>query len=147
VTISNRDLAKRFIEEAVNGRNLDVIDETVTEDFAYIDPTIGTIKGQDGLKDLMSRLFSAFPDLVWTVEEEVSDGNTLASRYSWTATQDGNYRAIPATHKKVTTSGVSINKISDGRLAETRMFRDDLGLLRQLGAIPEQPAHSGDGQR
>jgi len=57
VTISNRDLAKRFIEEVVNGRNLDVIDETVTEDFAYIDPTIGTIKGQDGLKDLMSRLF------------------------------------------------------------------------------------------
>ena len=134
---SNRDLSKRFIEEVINGRNLSAIDETVAEDFVYIDSTIGTVKGRDGLKDLFSRLFVAFPDLVWTVEQEVSEGDTIVSRYSWTATNDGEYRSTPPTHKKVTANGVSINRFSNGRLAETRMLRDDLGLGRQLGVIPE----------
>ena len=136
---SNRDLTKRFIDEVVNGRKLSAIDETVAEDFVYIDSTIGTVKGRDSLKDLFSGLFSAFPDLVWTVEQEISEGDTVASRYAWTATQDGAYRSIPATHKKVTVQGVSFNKITDGKLVETRMVRDDLGLMRQLGVIPEAP--------
>ena len=79
----------------------------------------------------------AFPDLVWTVEQDISEGDTIVSRYSLTGTQDGDYRSIPATHKKVNVHGVSINKISDGKLVETRMVRDDLGLMRQLGVIPE----------
>lgn len=65
------------------------------------------------------------------------EGDTLVSRYSLTGTQDGDYRSIPATHKKVTVQGVSFNKIIGGKLAETRMVRDDLGLMRQLGVIPE----------
>ena len=77
---SNRDLSKRFIDEVVNGRKLSVIDETVAEDFVYIDSTIGTVKGRDSLKDLFSGLFSAFPDLVWTVEQEISESETLVSR-------------------------------------------------------------------
>jgi len=139
MTTSNRDLTKKFIDEVINGRKLSVIDETVAEDFVYIDSTIGTVNGRDGLKDLFSGLFSAFPDLVWTVEQEISESETLVSRYAWTATHDGEYRSIPATHKKVTAHGVSINKISDGKLVETRMVRDDLGLMRQLGVIPEAP--------
>ena len=139
MTTSNRDLTKKFIDEVINGRKLSVIDETVAEDFVFIDSAIGTVKGRDSLRDLFSGLFSAFPDLVWTVEQEISESDTLASRYAWTATHDGEYRSIPATHKKVTAHGVSINKVSDGKLVETRMVRDDLGLMRQLGVIPEAP--------
>ncbi len=134
---SNRDLTKRFIEEVINGRKLSVIDETVAEGFVYIDATLGTVKGRDNLKDLFSGLFSAFPDLVWTVEQDISEGDTLASCYSWTGTHDGDYRSFPATHKKVTVQGVSFNKIIDDKLVETGMVRDDLGLMRQLGVIPE----------
>jgi len=137
MTTSNQDLVKRVTDEILNGKNLSVIDETMTNDFLYIDATIGTVTGRDVFKDLMTRFFVAFPDLVWTVEQEVSEGDTIVSRYSWTATNEGEYRSMPATHKKVTTQGVSINRISDGKLAETRMLRDDLGLLRQLGVIPE----------
>ena len=135
--ISNRDLSDRFIQEVINARKLCVIDETVAEGFVYIDASLGTVKGRDSLKDLFSGLFSAFPDLVWTVEQEISEGDTLASCYSWTATHDGEYRSIPATHKKVTVQGVLFNKIIDDKLVETRMVRDDLGLMRQLGVIPE----------
>ena len=52
---SNRDLSKRFIDEVINGRRLSVIDETVAEDFVYIDSTIGTVKGRDSLKELFNR--------------------------------------------------------------------------------------------
>lgn len=139
---SNRDLSMRFVDEVINGRNLSAIDETVAEAFVYIDSTIGTVKGRDNLKELFNRLFSAFPDLVWTVEQDIDEGDTLVNLYSLTGTQDGDYRSIPATHKKVTIQGVSINKISDGRLVETRMVRDDFGLMRQLGVIPELPANN-----
>ena len=134
---SNRDLTKRFIEEVINGRKLSAIDETIAEDFVYIDATLGTIKGRDSLKDLFSGLFAAFPDLVWTVDQDISEGDALASSYSWTGTHDGEYRSIPATHKKVTVQGASFNKIIDDKLVETRMVRDDLGLMRQIGVIPE----------
>jgi steroid delta-isomerase-like uncharacterized protein len=134
---SNRDLSNRFIEEVINGRKLSLIDETVAEDFVYIDSTIGTVKGRDSLKEMLTRMFSSFPDLVWTVEQYISEGDTLVTHYSVTGTQDGEYRSIPAMHKKITVQGVSINKIIDGKLAETRMLRDDLGLMRQLGVIPE----------
>jgi len=133
----NRDLSKRFVDEVINGRKLSVIDETVAEDFVFIESTIGTVKGRDSLKELFSLLFSAFPDLVWTVEQDISEGDTIVSLYSLTGTQDGDYRSIPATHKKIAVQGVSINKISDGKLVETRMVRDNLGLMRQLGVIPE----------
>ena len=134
---NNRDLSNRFIEEVINGRKLSLIDETVAEDFVYIDSTIGTVKGRDSLKERLTRMFSSFPDLVWTVEQYISEGDTIVTHYSVTGTQDGEYRSIPAMHKKITVQGVSINKIIDGKLAETRMLRDDLGLMRQLGVIPE----------
>jgi len=134
---NNRDLSNRFIEEVINGRKLSLIDETVAEDFVYIDSTIGTVKGRDSLKEMLTRMFSSFPDLVWTVEQYISEGDTIVTHYSVTGTQDGEYRSIPAMHKKITVQGVSINKIIDGKLAETRMLRDDLGLMRQLGVIPE----------
>lgn len=134
---SNRELSKRFIEEVINERKLSLIDETVAEDFIYIDSTLGTIKGRDSLKEMLTRMFSSFPDLVWTVEQDISEGDIIVNRYYLTGTQDGEYRSIPATHKKITLQGVSINKISDGKLVETRMVRDDLGLMRQLGVIPE----------
>jgi len=134
---SNRELSKRFIEEVINERKLSLIDETVAEDFVYIDSTLGTIKGRDSLKEMLTRMFSSFPDLVWTVEQDISEGDIIVNRYYVTGTQDGEYRSIPATHKKITLQGVSINKIIDGKLVETRMVRDDLGLMRQLGVIPE----------
>ena len=71
------------------------------------------------------------------MEQDISEGDTIVSLYSLTGTQDGDYRSIPATHKKIAVQGVSINKISDGKLVETRMVRDNLGLMRQLGVIPE----------
>jgi steroid delta-isomerase-like uncharacterized protein len=139
---SNRDLSKRFIGEVINGRNLSLIDEIVAEDFLYIDSTLGTVKGRDGLKDLFGRLFIAFPDLVWTVDQDVSEGDTIGGRFSWTGTNDGEFRSMPATHKRVTAHGAAFNRITNGMLAETRMIRDDLGLMRQLGVIPEPPTNN-----
>jgi len=135
--ISNRDLSDRFIQEVINARKLSVIDETVAEDFVYIDSTIGSVKGRDSLKEMFRRLFRSFPDLVWTVEQYISEGDTIVNFYTLTGTHDGDYRSIPATHKRITVQGVSINKIIDGKLAETRMMRDDLSFMQQLGVIPD----------
>ena len=76
---NNRDLSNRFIEEVINGRKLSLIDETVAEDFVYIDSTIGTVKGRDSLKERLTRMFSSFPDLVWTVEQYLSEGDTIVT--------------------------------------------------------------------
>jgi steroid delta-isomerase-like uncharacterized protein len=135
--ISNRDLSDRFIQEVINARKLSVIDETVAEDFVYIDSTIGSVKGRDSLKEMFRRLFLSFPDLVWTIEQYISEGDTIVNFYTLTGTHDGDYRSIPATHKRITVQGVSINKIIDGKLAETRMMRDDLSFMQQLGVIPD----------
>jgi steroid delta-isomerase-like uncharacterized protein len=136
--MSNADIGERFVDEVINGRDFDVIDEIVADDFVYIDPARGRLVGPAELKRVTKELATAFPDLMWIEDEEISSGDILVSRFTWTGTHVGYFRDLPATGKKVTVNGVAINRITDGMMRETRMVRDDLGFMRQLGYVLER---------
>ena len=138
--MSNADVSRRLVEEVINGRNLDLIDELVTEDYVYIDNSLGRFEGPAALKAIMTKSQQAFPDTVWTIEEQVSQGDILASRFTWSATHREDFDVLPATGKHMTVTVISFDTFRDGRMQETRQFRDNLGLLRQLGFILEREA-------
>ena len=135
----NKGIARRFIEEAFNKGNLDVLDELIAPDYVTHDPLVppDLPPGPEGVRQLVSMYRSAFPDVRLTVEDQVAEGDKVVTRWSGRGTHDGDFVGVPATGKQGTTTGISLERISGGKIAETWVNWDTLGLMQQLGAIPE----------
>ncbi len=136
----NTAIIRRLIDGVINGRELDLIPELVTEDYLYIDNSLGRFEGPAALRKIMSQSLLAFPDSVWTIEEQIADGDSVASRFTWSATHKHDFDVLPASGKHMTVTVISFDTFRDGRMQETRQYRDNLALLRQLGFIPERDA-------
>jgi steroid delta-isomerase-like uncharacterized protein len=133
---SNKEFMRRWVDETINRKNLRAIDEMVAENFTEHVPFPGQPPGREGLKLVIGGFLKAFPDIRWTVEEEIAEGDKVVSRFTWTGTHQGEFLGVPATGRKVTVWGVVIDVVRDGKFAESRIIMDTLGLMQQLGAIP-----------
>jgi predicted ester cyclase len=78
----------------------------------------------------------AFPDLHWSVDEQIVEGDKVATRFEWTGTHRAEFLGIPATGRKVKVWGIVIDRLEAGRVKDTRILMDTLGLMMQLGAFP-----------
>lgn len=133
----NKVIVRRFYEQAFSpSGDLGVADELLASD--YVDHTAPPTlpPGIQGFKLLAQAWRSAFPDLAFTITEVVAEGNFVAVAWTGQGTQRGELMGIPPTHKFGTMAGITLNRLSDGRIAERMGNNDELGLLRQLGVIP-----------
>lgn len=136
-TEQNRTIARRYMEELWNQGKLDVAGELVTGNYAVYDPgTPGRQGGVEGEQQAVSLYRSAFPDLHFTVEDIVVEGDRVALRWSSSGTHLGELMGIPPTGRQAGPTGMSIFRVVDGRIAENWHNWDTLGLLQQLGVIP-----------
>lgn len=126
----------RFIEEVINEGNLDAADEIVEENFVELDPLPGQRQGREGLKEVIGMMRGAFPDIHWVADETIASGDKVVTRFTWTGTHHGPFLGIPATGKHVTVKGVVIDRLSSGKMADSRILMDSLGMMQQLGVIP-----------
>jgi steroid delta-isomerase-like uncharacterized protein len=131
----NRLLVRRGIEEVYNRGNLAVVDELVAHDFVIHLPS-EEIRGPEGAKRYVAALRAAFPDLQITIEDQLADGDKVATRWTARGTHTGAFQGIPPTGKRGSMTGIDIDRIADGRVVECWMNSDDLGLLQQLGVVP-----------
>lgn len=143
-TEENKALIRKWVDQVLNRR--DVSDtslayELVAADFVGHFPGQPPISGLEAFQQFGATYFSAFPDLKITPEDLVAEGDKVAMRYSWRGTQKGELMGIPPTGKQVTTSGMSILRIADGKIAEQWDNFDTLSMLQQLGVAP-LPAQS-----
>jgi len=84
----------------------------------------------------MTRLFvSVFPDLHLTIEDLIAEGNEVVLRWTGTGTQQGAFAGNPPTGKQVTSTGIDIFRIANGKVVEHWSNSDDLGVLQQLGVV------------
>lgn len=132
----NKRTIQLFVEESINRKNLDALNELVAEDFIEHVPFPGQGPGRDGLRSAIGMFLSAFPDMQWTLDEQVGEGDKVVSRFHWTGTHRGVFLGIPPTEKSVTVWGVVMDLVRDGVLSESRILMDTVALLQQLGAIP-----------
>lgn len=132
-----RTLLNRFIDEVINGRDLDAaLTELVIEDFVEQKPLPGQGPGRAGLADVLTRIVAGFPDLYWTIHETVVEGDRIMAYSSWTATHNGEFLGIPATGRQVTVEAWTLDRYRDGQMIESRILMDVAGLLIQLGVLP-----------
>lgn len=133
----NKEFMNYFIEEVINKKNLDAANNMVVEDFLEHVPFPGQGPGREGLKGVLQTMFTGFPDMHWTVQEQIAEGETVVTRFTWTGTHQGSFMGIPPTNKTVEVWGVVIDVVRNKQFAESRIIMDSMSLLQQLGVMPK----------
>jgi steroid delta-isomerase-like uncharacterized protein len=121
--------------EAVNQKNLAVFDELLTPDVVFHNAST-TMQGLEAYKQFLSMYMTAFPDLHFTIEDMIAEGDTVVARFTTRGTHQGNLMGIPPTGKQVSGTGMFIDRIVNGKGVEQWFNTDDLGLMQQLGVVP-----------
>ncbi len=133
-TERNKQLVRGFIEQVINAGDLDAAGDYFAEDVVELDPFPGQGPGLAGVKDVVRGMRQAFPDLRWTVEEQLAEGEKVLTRFTWTGTQVGDFLGVAATHRQVSVRGMVIDRIEGARVKDTRIQMDVFGLMQQLTA-------------
>ncbi len=133
----NKAVVARLVEEVLNEHNPAAAEEFFAADFVEHVPAPGQEQGLEGIKRWLADVyFPAFPDAHWTVEEQIAEGDRVLTRFTWRGTHQGEFAGIPPTGKRVTVWGMVLDLIAEGKLVESRMIMDTMGMMQQLGAIP-----------
>ncbi len=132
----NEAIARRGYE-AINQKNLDALDEVVASDMIDHDPAPGQAPGLEGVKQYFSSLHTAFPDVQMNVEDMIAEADKVVARVSVSGTHQGEFMGIDPTGNRVTITGIDILRITDSKIVEHWGNFDDLGMMQQLGVIPE----------
>lgn len=137
VSDGNKALVKRFFDEVINGDNLDLIDELLTDDFVEHEEFPGLEPNRDGVKEFFRRFRSGFPDGTFTAEEMIAEGDTVAVRVTIRGTHQGEFIGIPATGKSVQVAAMDFISCKDGKMTAHWGVGDMVAMLQQLGVMPE----------
>lgn len=132
----NKAAVRRFIEDVWNKGNLSEVDEVYTPDYVYHGPGGQEMKGPEGFKHMVEMFRAAFPDLQCTVEDQLAEGDKVATRWSLRGTHEDELMGIAATGNQILMSGTVIHRFVGGKIAETRDMWDSLSFMQQLGAVP-----------
>ena len=130
----NKAQIRRVIEEVYNRGDLDLVDEVAASDL-IIHASSEDIHGREGAKQYVAALRAGFPDLHFTVEDQVAEGDMVVTRWSARGTHAGAFQGIPATGRAIRLAGTDIDRIVGGKVMECWAHVDELGLMRQLGVL------------
>jgi predicted ester cyclase len=122
----NKDLVHREQQELWNHTgDLDAAQELFAADQA------------EAAKQEAADFRRAFPDVVSTIEDLIAEGDKLVARWRSRATHQGEYMGIAPTGNEVEFTGISVYRIEEGKIAQSWNIEDQLGLMRQIGVVPE----------
>ena len=135
----NKATSRRWYLEIFNQNQLAVADEIHTAAYVNHDayaPPGGFGQGPQATKNVVALYRTAFPDVQFTIEEQIADGEKVATRWAATGTNTGSLNGMPPTGKRIIISGISIERYEHGKIAESWVNWDFMGMLQQLGVIP-----------
>ena len=136
----NRQTVRRLFEDDLSEPDGCIRERVTRELFAedFFDPTNppGMQHGHAGHLAVVNLFMSAFPDMRWEIDDLLSDGDKVVAQTTMTGTHRGDFFGIPATGREVSVSGIHVLTLRDGRIVLHQGVNDDLGLMRQIGAVP-----------
>jgi predicted ester cyclase len=128
---ANKATVRRLYEEIINAARVELVDELMGVE--YLGPN--GERGPAGFAATVQDLRRGFPDIAFTVEDLMAEGDRVAVRWRWSATHSGQFRTFAATNRHVTNTGIAIYEFRDGRVMRAWLETDRLGALQQIGAI------------
>ena len=138
-TEENKALVRREIEELFNHTgDLDVAEEVYAPDFVGHDSTLPEdLNGVEAAREFAASFRSAFPDLTCTIEDQLAEGDKVVTRWRASGTHEGETEDLgPSTGNRMEITGISIERISEGKVVESWDSYDAMGMMQQLGHIP-----------
>jgi steroid delta-isomerase-like uncharacterized protein len=133
----NKAVIRRWIE-AYNERDLEAEADVLAPGLVvHVSVAPDPLEGLEAWRQFSGSFAEAFPDLRLTVQDIAAEGDTVAARVDFRGTHRGEFQGIPPTGKEVAFSSMEFNRVADGKVEEHWVELDLLGLMRQLGAIPE----------
>ena len=137
----NKSVVRRELEEIFSqGGNLDVAEEIYAPDYVGHEPTFGDVHGVEGAKQFAATYRQAFPDVQTTMEDQLAEGDKVVTRFTSRGTHQGESEDFgPPTGNRIEVTGITIERFSEeGKIVEDWTNFDALGLMQQLGLVPEQ---------
>src|SRR3712207_5878373 len=140
----NKAIVRREVEELYNpDGNLDVVYDIYSPNYILHDPSLPESgRGPESARELATAFRSAFSDLHTTFDDAVTEGDKVAYRWTASGTHEGELMGIPPTGNRMTITGTAIARISGGKIEEGWQNFDALGMMQQLGVIPEAAGQS-----
>ena len=130
-TEENKAIQLRF-QDIWNQGDFSIIEEIFNKD--YLNHSV-KVKGFESIRQFVTVYRSAFPDVKFTIEDQVAEGDKVVMRYTITGTHKGEFQGIAPTGKSIQITGMAIHRIANGKIVEIWANWDALGLLQQLGAV------------
>jgi len=135
--IDAKAIVRRLYEEVWNKRKLEVVSDLFSPSHAlHISDFSGSSVGPEAYKIQVAMFLAAFPDLRFTVEDTVAEKDKLVASWTISGTHKGEFMEIRPTNKKVSIEGITIHYIANGKIIDSNISWDALGLMRQLGVFP-----------
>ena len=133
----NQAVVRRLYEQVWNKRRLEVVDEVISPSHALHDPHFhATSIGPAAYKSRVERFLAAFPDLRLTIEDMITEKDKVVASWSISGTHQRDYEGIAPTHKKISFDGITIHHLANGKIMDSYVSSDTLGLMQQLGVVP-----------
>jgi steroid delta-isomerase-like uncharacterized protein len=135
---TNKTLSRRLFEEVWNNGNLALLNELIANDHVNSGPGTlpGLPTGPEGAKQFVMIYRNAFPDTHFTIDEQIAEADKVVTRWTAHGTHKGELLGIPATGKSSTVTGISVDRIVNGKIVESWGIFDQFGMMQQLGVIP-----------
>jgi predicted ester cyclase len=129
----NKAVVRACFENASRG-NFDALDEIVAPDYV-LHPE--EVRGADGLKEMVEGYRTALSGLRVTIDQQFTEGDHVATRFTIRGTHDGDLMGTPPTGREVAFTGITVSRCEGGRIVEEWEITDTVSLLGQIGALPE----------
>ena len=133
---TNKSIVRRWFDEIYTKKHLELMDELHLAAYTWRGPSGVTVTSRDGMRELLGVYFAAFPDLHFTVEDQMSEGDQVVTRWSARGTHSGEFEGIAPTGNSIMFTGITISRLENGRLVEEWESFDELLLMRQIGSVP-----------
>jgi steroid delta-isomerase-like uncharacterized protein len=144
----NKKIARRLMEEGWNKGREEVVDELMSSRCHFHDPVFPSLtSGVENFKQHLRTCRSAFPDLKFTIEDEIAERNEVVLHWKAHGTHRGVFLGMPATNKSATVSGTTINRIEKGKIVEQWADWNLLSLMEQLGVATGVASSHGQSSR
>ena len=134
MAITNKAIVRRYFDEVLSAGNLQVIEELISPHYASHYPAGYELGGgPEDVRQIVVGVRRAFPDVHFTVEDLIAEGEKVVCRWTFQGTQEGNFMGIPASGRKAAVMGIAVYRVVNAQIVEAWFTWDALGLMRQLG--------------
>jgi steroid delta-isomerase-like uncharacterized protein len=129
-------LMHRAVREVWNGEYFAAIDELISGDIVlHLSKPGEEIHGLEGVRQFYATLHAAFPDIHFTIEDQIADREKVVTRWACRGTHKGEFQGISPTGKQINITGIDVDRIANSKVVECWPVMDELSMLQQLGVV------------